>query len=339
MFTMMIYVHCQWRPPINQAEYDSYGSLLAMNEHLAIFAQNDKSQFSIITNPTTPALSHYCSARYITIEHYPKSWTYFIYSLAIGAKQNSTQLYFAYIDEDWRNDVFLSVVRFEKRDSGCVAIDAYFSIYLGTEYMRESCIVGMDPYGKRAYAVGVFYTIFVDIETGQEYIVYHSDLHGGLSYFQIFFPKAMVVTDDNQLFIVGQRQISSEYHPYLYLFDFSDISMVTYHTSIELSTFNYGQEAINMNRYTFMSISINERSRKVLVGIPSLDMIVFLTYNVTNYVMIAGYHVLNKTGTGYGKSVTLLDNHTYAVLAYELPTLPWSTSQIQVRRNIRSTFV
>ncbi|CAF4973593.1 unnamed protein product, partial [Rotaria sp. Silwood1] len=140
----------------------------------------------------------------------------------------------------------------------------------------------------------------------------------------------MVITDDNRLFIVGQRQVFSEYHPYLYLLDFSDTSIVTCHTSIELSTFNYGHEAINMNRYTFMSISINERSQKVLVGIPSLDMIVFLTYNVTNYVMISSYHVLNKTGTGYGKSVALLDNHTYAVLAYELPTLPWSTSQIQV---------
>ncbi|CAF5005397.1 unnamed protein product, partial [Rotaria sp. Silwood1] len=196
--------------------------------------------------------------------------------------------------------------------------------------MRENCIVGMDPYGKRAYAVGAFYTIFVDIETGQDFIIYHLDLLGGLSYFQeIFFPKAMVITDDNRLFIVGQRQVFSEYHPYLYLLDFSDTSIVTCHTSIELSTFNYGHEAINMNRYTFMSISINERSQKVLVGIPSLDMIVFLTYNVTNYVMISSYHVLNKTGTGYGKSVALLDNHTYAVLAYELPTLPWSTSQIQ----------
>jgi hypothetical protein len=82
-----------------------------------------------------------------------------------------------------------------------------------------------------------------------------------------------------------------------------------------------------------MSISLLDEVEQFIIGIPRLDMLLFLSWNHANAnkePVIVRKQNSSKKGILFGKSVALLDNNTYAVLVYALPTLPWSTSQVQV---------
>src|ERR1700712_5223370 len=93
VIVVISYIQTQTTSPANLKEYDSYGTLLAMNEHIAILAHNDKLHFTITRNPfKSPAWN--CIVNYITIQHSSILYTEFVYSVSIGAKQNSSHLVF-----------------------------------------------------------------------------------------------------------------------------------------------------------------------------------------------------------------------------------------------------
>jgi hypothetical protein len=82
-----------------------------------------------------------------------------------------------------------------------------------------------------------------------------------------------------------------------------------------------------------MSISLLDEVEQFIIGIPYLDMLLFLSWNHINASkepVIVRRYSSSQRGILFGKSVALIDNNTFAVLAYALPTLPWSTSQVQV---------
>jgi hypothetical protein len=334
-------VQTAYFPPKNEHEYDSYGTLLTMNQHMAVFAQNDKKHFIIVKNPHNAELSRECRALFVTVRHYVGSYTWFIYSITMGTQQNSSQLVFAYIDEDVLRNVFLTVVFLEENSVGCfrILVEENIAIQVNVLNMREHAIVAMDPYGTRVYAVGIEDTLIIDLTTRKYWLIDHYDLYGFIFYFlNPFFHKAMVLTEDHRAFIVGQQLVGADYRPYLHVLDFLMPNASRLLGRIELSKFNFGNEAIDITRYTTISISLNEQSQMLLIGIPHIDTVFLLSYNETMAAVIVKEHISNTAGIYFGKSVAFLDNNTYAVLAYALPTSPWSTSQIQVRLNMSYNF-
>ena len=160
---------------MNFNHYDAYGSLLVMNEHLAILAQNDQEYFTIIRHPFTRHWKK-CLLPYNTIEHRLSSMTRFVYNIALGKKQNESQLVFSYINENWQRDVFLTIVFLMPTDTGCLQ--------------------------KRAYAIGIYHIVCVDIETSSKWQIDTAKLfNNGNNSESLFFPKASVITEDQFLFV------------------------------------------------------------------------------------------------------------------------------------------
>jgi hypothetical protein len=320
-------------PPNNLDEYDAYGSLLVINENVAIIAQNDQEQFTIITHPFSNR-SNKCDLPYYTIEHNLNSTTRFVYNMAIGTEENASQITFSYIYENWKRDVFLTVVFLEFTDTGCVRAVNQTAVNMTDLNMKEHALVGMDPYGKRAYAVGTDYIVCIEVQTDNiwqlkiEELFDNQDNVGNL-----FFPKALVVNEDHYIFAVGQRFNNLQFIPHLLVLNFQSPPNVTLCSFTNLSTFNFGPSSIDITRYSTMSISLLDEVQQFIIGIPHLDMLIFLSWDRTNISkkpITVRTHVSPQRGIFFGKSVALLDNNTFAVLAHTLPTLPWSTSQVQV---------
>ncbi|CAF3979299.1 unnamed protein product [Adineta steineri] len=317
LFVQYEHIHAQFvLPPANLNEYDAYGSLLAINEYLAIIAQNDQEQFTIITYPFTNR-SEKCTLPYDTIQRNISSLTRFVYNIAIGIKQNASQLIFSYIDENWQRDVFLTIVFLESTNTGCVQVVNRVAINMTDLKMQEHALSAMDPYGKRAYAVGTYYIVCFEIETG---ITWQLD-------------TALVITEDHFIFTVGHKFINLQFLPYLFVLNVSSRNNVTFSFAIELSKYNFGPSAIDMTRDSTMSISLLDEMKWFIIGIPNLDMLLVLFWDrskINKEPVIVRKHISSQRGISFGKSVALLDNGMFAVLAYTLPTLPWSTSQVQV---------
>jgi hypothetical protein len=86
-----------------------------------------------------------------------------------------------------------------------------------------------------------------------------------------------------------------------------------------------------------MSISLIDHIQQFIIGIPFLDMLVFLLWDNTNAStepVIVRKYISPQRGTLFGKSVALLDDNTFAVLAHTLSTPPWSSSQVQVSEEL-----
>ncbi len=320
-------------PPTNLDEYDAYGSLLAINEYLAILAQNDQEHFTIITNPFTNQ-SNKCTLPYDTMQRKLSSITRFVYNVAIGVKQNASQLVFSYIDENWRRDVFLTITFLESTNTGCVRAVNRIAVNITDLKMQEHALVGMDPYGKRAYAMGTYYIVCVEIETGVRWQLDIETLFDNQDTFgNLFFPKALVITEAQYIFAVGQRFTNLRFLPYLVVLKFLSPSNITVLSTTKLSEYNFGPSSIDITRSSTMSISLLDHIQQFIIGIPSLDMLVFLSWNNANAseepVIVRNY-IPSQRGTLFGKSVALLDDNTFAVLAHTLSTPPWSSSQVQV---------
>lgn len=334
LFVFNGYVHSQFiSPPKNLNEYDAYGSLLTINEYLAILAQNDQEHFTIITYPYTNQ-SKKCTLPYDTIQHRISSQTRFVYNVAIGSKQNASQLLFSCIDENWLREVFLTIIFLELSNTSCVRVINQTAVNMTGLKMQERALVGMDPYGKRAYAMGTYYIVCIEIETG---IQYHIDtaqmLNNEDNYQNLYFPKAFIVTDDSYIFAVGQKFINLQFLPYLIVLNFTSLSKVTLFSTIQLSNFNFGPSSTDITRSSTMSISFLDQVDWFIVGIPYLDMFFLLSWNSMNSSkepIITQRYISSQKGILFGKSVAVLNNNTFAVLGQTLPTLPWSTSQIQV---------
>jgi hypothetical protein len=329
---LITYVQTQAVNLANKKEYDSYGTLLTMNEHLAILAQNDKLHFTIVRNPFKSS-SWNCIVGYSTIRHSSNSYTEFVYSVSIGMKQNSNHLVFGYLDENKSRHLFLTVVFLQDSINGCVIVNRTLAMNVTNLAMHEHAIVGMDPYGTRVYGLGSFETVCIDVATGDKMYFDHSFTFAPI-YPMIIFPKAMVITEDHRMFIASQ-QFLMHVRPYLHVVNFINISNPTLLAEIELSTFDFGTAALDINRMTTMSIALDEQSQTLLIGIPRIDTVFFLSYNSINVSNIITTHVASQSGISFGKSVAFINSDAYAVLAYALATPPWSRSQIQVRINYK----
>jgi hypothetical protein len=322
-------------PPPLGLEYDGYGTRLAVNDHLAVLAQNDKNRFTVMFGPHNTSQPLKCYLPYPHIEYNSAfQFTRFVYGVAIGAKQNSSHLVFAVLAEDALRDVYLSVITLGKSDKGgCVLKHIQSSDELEDLEFSERAIVGMDPYGTRAYAVGILYTYYIDIALNMI-----DNLHNHENTFIGWLPlmaKAIAISEDQRIFIVGQALVNkSLFLPYLCIIQIHSPYTADLLATIQLSSFDFGEASIHMTRYSSMSVGIDDEGKQVIVGIPHQDKIILLRSRPTNLSSLSFEIILSDVSSQgrimFGKSVAFLDKNTYAVLAMSLATSIWSKSQVQV---------
>ena len=329
-------------PPTNRGEYDRYGSLLAMNEHVVILAQNDMKHFQIVTDPFLNRSSR-CSPRYISVKHGTDSFTDYIYSVTIGSNQErmDNKVHFAYIDEDSHRSIFLTIVYYRVLGtvSSCNDSVTHLDFNITEVSFIERAVIGMDPQGTRIYVVGSHHILVVDPRKRTKQIYDESDMFSARSVEPSsvltkidMFPKAVSVTKDHVLYVVGQYYYNYQLLAYLLVLDLhhQDHNRTQLIGRILLSDFNYGIVAVDISRQSTISLFVDEEEKRMIIGIPYLDTVLLMKLDKTHKPVIIKIHESREKRCSFGKSVVLLPDQTYGVLAYGQPTLPWSTSQVQV---------
>ena len=79
-----------------------------------------------------------------------------------------------------------------------------------------------------------------------------------------------------------------------------------------------------------LSISIDDKAELIAIGIPAFDLVLIFSIKFREYLILVKEHYSHIEEVAFGQSVAFLANHTYAVLVYNLSTLPGSLSQVQV---------
>ena len=303
---------------LDALDYDIYGERLAINEYFGVLADNDLEQFQIFYSIYS---SNTCiqSLNYLYFDQY-------IYSVAVGSRQNASQYYFAYIGE-YENMTSQTFFGFQTMTNCNVSQGHNIIINLNEKYQRNS-IIGIDPYGTLVFVVSSTQVFCFNINSGLM-----NELTITFPFPWQYSPRSIVV-DEHQIAHTIGYFCQQEFRCYI---DFLQISIDSL-----ISTLKYTKQILSNNDIhsgrlfestspmTDMSLSMNIDLKIFLVGIPYDNTIYIYNYSTNGTYSLMSSLTYNQVGAGFGKSVAWLDNETIAILAYSLPTLPWSTSQIQV---------
>ena len=124
----------------NTNDYDAYGSKIAMNDHFIVLAQNQhpSSTFFIQFSPYNHTLTS-SSQCYI---HYPNTSNTFIYTLAIGKKQNQTQIHFFFIGEliNDQSGLFIGMATYNQTSLLCTNTSFSYSLQYFYNYDHQDII-------------------------------------------------------------------------------------------------------------------------------------------------------------------------------------------------------
>lgn len=307
-------------------DYDAYGERFAMSEHFSVLAVNDQRHFLVFLAPYSQlgclrAVSYIHSSQYV-------------YSVAVGSKQNASQLSFAYIAEYLNTSTTPATVQVffvYHTVSNCnSSTSSWISVKLNSRYQRTS-VLGFDPSGRMAYVISPTsnFLFRVDTLTTATWSLPWS------SPWQ-FSPRAISV-DSNQIAHVAGYQCLGDLVCFVTLValwrDPLTATMKQYSYRIDGQPYLSGTLFSTVARNADLSLALNLNTKLFLLGIPYKD-IVYIYNHSFNSTQLQYYYVssfsTSQPGSAFGKSVSWLNNDTVAVLVYSLPTLPWSTSQIQV---------
>jgi len=321
---------------LDESDYDIYGQRLAVNEYFGVLAVNDQNQFQVYYPP-------YGSNTCTHVIPYSYSEQY-VYNVAIGSKQNSSQLYFSYIAEYINYTISSSSVQsylgfYSISPCNGSPILSPIELLLNPGY-EDGYVLGMDPYGFVVYAINPIYVISYEINVrifNQWTINY--------SYPWEFSPRSIIIDQNETIHMVGYFCASQI---------ICDINIIKMWKDLILNKILYQTQIIDIGEdldgalfssytpTTDMSITINNDLKLFVVGIPYRDTIFIYNYSLNGSMLpynCIGMYTYNQSGIGFGKSVAWLDNNTIAILAYSLSTFPWSASQIQVSFIMKNNFI
>jgi hypothetical protein len=321
----------------NQEKNQIFGTHLAVNEYMAVFAENVLQRFTVIGNPfssdSKPESLPY--TRVISSMNLVGSFVY-IHNIVTGTRPNGLNSVFAMVAEDMNNKFYLIVmlIAFNSRPD--------YRYILWRELIKldalENLPLGIDPQSTYVYVVQFTHTLCLDINSNST-INYDNALLWDQEAF--IFSQAIVVTEDHHLFLLGFRILESdELSPHLYSVLLSNTSAPMPLSMIELFTEHSNNPLFNQKQHSMVSISLHKESNMIIVGVPFLDTVVVLSVReASQSPVIIRRHISSQTGTFFGKSVAMLDDNTYAVLVPSAPTLPWSSSQVQASILINSKLI
>jgi hypothetical protein len=144
----------------NTADYDAYGTKIAMNQYFLVLAQNNLQpptffvQLAPYDNIQT---SSQCSI------NYPNTTNHFVYTVALGKKQSQSQIQFFFTGEltNDQSGIFVGIATynnmnatsntFNTTSSLCSASFSYSVQYIYNYDHQEYYIIEVDPKGVLAY--------------------------------------------------------------------------------------------------------------------------------------------------------------------------------------------
>lgn len=188
--------------------------------------------------------------------------------------------------------------------------------------------LAIDPQGTFACVIPFMQILCFDISLNRTIRHSNNDIWEK-SYFM--HTQALIITEDHRLLLTGYRILDEEprFVPYLYFADFSDPANPTLIDRKSLLSPGFTKEIDVFKRHGLLPLFFHHESKMLIVGIPHLECIYIFSIE-KNALDLVKNHSSPEKNILFGKSVAMIDVNSYAVLAYSLPTLPWSSSQIQV---------
>ncbi|CAF1565342.1 unnamed protein product [Adineta ricciae] len=319
-----------------------------MNDYLLVVAQNNNQppRFAIQFAPYNHTLtSSQCTLRY------PNSTNTFIYTVAIGKKQNESQLHFFFIGEHTKieSGVFIGMATFNNLQqrsnltaSICDTSFTYSLYYLNNRKHQEYLTLGVHPLGTRAFAFSNEYVAVFDTANASSSIdtnIWDGNLTWPDS---TFIPHAVDLSDSFGVvagFIRKRRDSRAKYIPMIYLLQFNSSEAYYHPYTVDLykpvartgtwqDLLTYDDVNVYSAKYD-MSVSINEDG-KVLVGMQFINRVFYFTVNLTNAIQLTFVsRYTNGRSIGNGKSIAWMNDGIAAVLinVYSLDYV-WSASRI-----------
>ena len=326
---------------INQLEahsnndiYDGlYGNRFAINDHMSVYADNTIQQFTIVRRPfSSKALTDTISYGNIYRDSRLNSSTIHIHNIATGAKLNNNNSVFAFIAENMDHKSYLIVMRIPITSSDPNEIDF---VELTTNNIVKQNVLGIDSDSAHICVVQLAYTLYYDVNSKKNRTYANVGLWDP---HQFTIGEALAVTNDQRLFLLAYRQgkhelkpQSSRFYLCLYTVYLSNVSKPISMVPFEW-TMTFPEAYLSENReYAALSLDLNEESDMLIAGIASMNsVVIFSIKDRSKPPSVFNNHTLSQKNVLFGRSVALLNNDTYAVLAYATSPLPWSSSQIQV---------
>ncbi|UJR16885.1 hypothetical protein I4U23_003783 [Adineta vaga] len=256
----------------------------------------------------------------------------YIHNIATGAKPNNNSSVFALVGEDQNNDLYLIVM----------LIDVTSPVDIRTIWrnltqpnIATDIVLGIDSESAHIYVVQLSLTLYFDVNSEESREYYNSELWDRRRFIR---GEALAVTNDHRLFLLAYRMSGfkirehrQRYDLCLYTVDLSNVSKPIPLEIVNWPIYFSPKFLSDHREYSTLSIVLDEELDILIAGIPSIDTVVILSIrDKSQGPVIIKEHISLQKGILFGKSVALLDNNTYAVLAYAIPSLTWFTSQIQV---------
>ena len=328
-------------------DYDTYGSKIAMNQYFLVLAQNNNqppSFFIQLAPYDNIQTSSQCSLTY------PNLTTDFIYTVAIGKKQNQSQIQFFFAGEliNDQSGIFIGMATYNNTNatsnifnttssSSCNTIFSYSLEYLYNYGHQEYYIIGADPEGLFAYGFTNEFLFVFNSQNPSSLDLWNGNITWPNT---SFIPHAVDIIDTFGViagFVLNTPNATTKYVPMVYLIEFnsSNHHPVVVDQYQPIPTPGTWQDLLtNTDADVYsakydMSVSINDEG-SVLVGMQFINRAFLFSVNVTNPTRLNYIsRSTNGRSLGNGKSVAWLDNGIAAILIndYSLEYI-WSLSQI-----------
>ncbi|CAF1084046.1 unnamed protein product [Adineta steineri] len=190
----------------------------------------------------------------------------------------------------------------------------------------ERLALAIDPQNLYVYVVQTGQTLCLDINLNTTIVFMTNDLWDS----EWIFSQTLVITKDHYLFLLAYRAIETEeFIPYMYVTNLFNISDPIRLSMTNLSAIQASHSVFDSGQYTTLSISVDKDSNIIIVGMPFLDTVLILSFHDKSKPPVIIKEIFSsQNGALFGKSVAILDENYYAVLAQSMSTLPWSLSQI-----------
>ncbi|CAF3967020.1 unnamed protein product [Rotaria sp. Silwood1] len=346
-FLSIHHVNGLFTPDTN--DYNAYGSKIAMNEHFFVLAQNNQPSPTFFIqfapyNDTKTLSSAQCSINYLNNN------SIFIYTVAIGKKQNQSQIHFFFAGElvNDQSGIFIGMVTYNNSNrtanntyntisSSCNTSFTYSLHYLYNYGHQEHHIVGIDPQGVRAYGFSNEFILIFDSQNTSSL----DSWNGSLTWpHDSFIPHAVDISDNFGViagFFHNATNPTAKYSPMIYLMNFNSsnhhpITVDQYQPIATPGTWQnllINEDADIYSAKYDMSVSIDKQGN-VLVGMQFINRVFFFSVNITNPIRLNYIsRFTNGRSLGNGKSVAWLNNGIAAILinVYSLNYV-WLSSQI-----------
>ena len=304
-------------------DYDLYGIKIGINDRLMVSADN-LNMVWYVTNVVSENIEY-------TPIYYNRTKCQFVYNVIVPIVEN---LLFAYNCIGHQGENLIGFFH----ENGSFSFSLMNEQTISNYSTQDNFIINIDRDGTGIYGIADDFILYYKLHSSYTLIIWPNTLN--------ISPRAFDIGENmNMGVIVGYCQIqiliAEECSFIIQLSQYLSCPQIVNQISIsKYIKFRYSdprtnhliRESRSYSSSYLLSVSINWNSRRILIGIPSLNIV--LLYSIDDVENLNGIHDHGIGTTGFGKSVAWLDDRgeKAAILSniYSYISYQWMSSSIHI---------